>query len=79
MVAFDDSTDPALAAARNRLAAWVEPLPAGALIDDRSGRTGQNLALAPLWSIINCLRGTVTGRQRLGIYSPFFFGLSFPA
>lgn len=45
MAAFDDSTDPELGAACNRLAAWVEPLPAGALIDDRGGLTEQDLAL----------------------------------
>ena len=45
MAAFDDSTDPELGAACNRLAAWVEPLPAGATIDDRSGLTQQDLAL----------------------------------
>lgn len=45
MAAFDDSTDPELGAACNRLAAWVEPLPAGAVIDDRSGLTEHDLAL----------------------------------
>jgi len=45
MAAFDDSTDPELGAACNRLATWVEPLPAGALIDDQSGLTEQDLAL----------------------------------
>ncbi len=45
MAAFDDSFDPELGAACNRLAAWVEPLPAGATIDDRSGLTEQDLAL----------------------------------
>jgi hypothetical protein len=45
MAAFDDSTDPELGAACNRLAAWVEPLPAGAVIDAASGLTEQDLAL----------------------------------
>ena len=45
MAAFDDSADPELGAACNRLAAWVEPLPAGAVIDQASGLTEQDLAL----------------------------------
>ena len=45
MAAFDDSTNPELGGACNRLAAWVEPLPAGAVIDDRSGLTERDLAL----------------------------------
>ncbi len=45
MAAFDDSIDPELGGACNRLAAWVEPLPAGAVIDDRSGLTERDLAL----------------------------------
>jgi hypothetical protein len=45
MAAFDDSTDSELGAACNRLAAWVEPLPAGAVIDDRGGLSEQDLAL----------------------------------
>lgn len=45
MAAFDDSIDPELGAACNRLAAWVEPLPAGAVIDDAAGLSEQDLAL----------------------------------
>lgn len=45
MAAFDDSTDPALGAACNRLAAWVEPLPAGIVIDPASGLSEADLAL----------------------------------
>lgn len=45
MAAFDDSSDPDFGAACNRLAAWVEPLPAGEVIDDHSGLTEQDLAL----------------------------------
>ena len=45
MAAFDDSADPELGAACNRLAAWVEPLPAGAVIDQGGGLTEQDLAL----------------------------------
>jgi len=42
---FDDSHDPALGAACNRLAAWVEPLPEGRVIDPASGLTERDLAL----------------------------------
>ncbi|WP_374943661.1 hypothetical protein [Sphingomonas sp.] len=45
MAAFDDSADPELGAACNRLAAWVEPLPAGAVIDQAGGLAEQDLAL----------------------------------
>lgn len=45
MAAFDDSADHELGAACNRLAAWVEPLPAGATIDAASGLTEADLAL----------------------------------
>lgn len=45
MAAFDDSADPELGAACNRLAAWVEPLPAGITIDPASGLTEGDLAL----------------------------------
>jgi hypothetical protein len=45
MAYFDDSFDPDLAAACNRLAAWVEPLPEGALIDPSSQLTERDLAL----------------------------------
>ncbi|WP_028966796.1 hypothetical protein [Sphingomonas phyllosphaerae] len=45
MAAFDDSADPALGAACNRLAAWVEPLPAGIVIDPASGLSEADLAL----------------------------------
>jgi hypothetical protein len=45
MAAFDDSADPALGAACNRLAAWVEPLPAGVMIDPASGLSEPDLAL----------------------------------
>lgn len=42
---FDDSLDEDLAAACNRLAAWVEPLPEGTLIDTASQLTEGDLAL----------------------------------
>lgn len=45
MTAFDDCADPELDAACNRLAAWANSLPAGALIDDRSGLTEHDLGL----------------------------------
>lgn len=45
MAPFDDSADPELGEACNRLAAWVEPLPAGALIDAAAGLTERDLAL----------------------------------
>lgn len=45
MAAFDDSADPALGAACNRLAAWVEPLPAGIVIDPASGLSEADLGL----------------------------------
>ena len=45
MPSFDDSVDEDLAAACNRLAAWVEPLPEGTLIDAVSQLTEGDLAL----------------------------------
>jgi hypothetical protein len=42
---FDDSADPELGAACNRLAAYVEPLPDGSLIDQASGLTEADLGL----------------------------------
>lgn len=45
MANFDDSYDPELGAACNRLAAFVEPLPAGGMIDPASGLTEADLAL----------------------------------
>lgn len=45
MAAFDDSSDPELGAACNRLAAWVESLPEDALIDRESQLGEQDLAL----------------------------------
>ncbi len=45
MADFDDSFDPELGAACNRLAAWVEPLPEGAVIDLVSRLTERDLAL----------------------------------
>ncbi|MBB6505421.1 hypothetical protein F4693_002409 [Sphingomonas endophytica] len=45
MAAFDDSADPVLGAACNRLASWVEPLPAGIVIDPASGLSEADLAL----------------------------------
>lgn len=44
MADFDDSADPELGAACNRLAAWVEPLPEGQMIDPPSGLTERDLA-----------------------------------
>jgi hypothetical protein len=45
MAPFDDSADPELGAACNRLDAWVEPLPSGQLIDAASGLNERDLAL----------------------------------
>ncbi len=45
MADFDDSADAELGAACNRLAAWVEPLPAGQVIDRASGLTERDLAM----------------------------------
>lgn len=45
MADFDDSADPELGAACNRMAAWVEPLPEGEMIDQASGLTERDLAL----------------------------------
>ena len=45
MADFDDSADPELGAACNRLAAWVEPLPEGQVIDRASGLTERDLAM----------------------------------
>jgi len=45
MAAFDDTFDPELEAACNRLAAWVEPLPEGAVVDATSKLTERDLAL----------------------------------
>ncbi|MGR6329020.1 hypothetical protein ACU5AX_08140 [Sphingomonas sp. XXL09] len=45
MASFDDMADPELAAACNRLSAWVEPLPEGVLIDPASRLTENDLAL----------------------------------
>lgn len=45
MADFDDSFDPELGEACNRLAAWVEPLPEGQVIDRASGLTERDLAM----------------------------------
>lgn len=45
MADFDDSADPELSAACNRLAAWVEPLPEGKVIDQNAGLTERDLAM----------------------------------
>jgi hypothetical protein len=45
MAEFDDSPDPELGEACNRLAAWVEPLPEGQVIDQASGLTERDLAM----------------------------------
>lgn len=45
MANFDDSPDLELGAACNRLAAWVEPLAEGVLIDPASQLTERDLAL----------------------------------
>jgi len=45
MAEFDDSPDPELGEACNRLAAWVEPLPEGQVIDRTSGLTERDLAM----------------------------------
>lgn len=45
MAHFDDSADPELGAACNHLAAWVEPLSEGEVIDAASQLTERDLAL----------------------------------
>jgi hypothetical protein len=45
MADFDDSIDPELGEACNRLAAWVDPLPEGQVIDRASGLTERDLAV----------------------------------
>ena len=45
MTDFDDSADPELGAACNRLAAYTLPIPEGALIDEASGLTERDLVL----------------------------------
>jgi hypothetical protein len=45
MADFDDTTDPALGAACNRLAAFTLPIAAGAVIDENSGLTEDDLLL----------------------------------
>lgn len=45
MADFDDTFDPELGAACNRLAAFVEPLPEGATVDAASQLTERDLAL----------------------------------
>jgi hypothetical protein len=45
MADFDDTFDADLGAACNRLAAWVEPLPEGAVIDATTQLTERDLAL----------------------------------
>jgi hypothetical protein len=45
MADFDDTFDPELGAACNRLAAFVEPLPEGAVIDPVSQLNERDLAL----------------------------------
>lgn len=45
MAPFDDATDQELGAACNRLAAWVEPMAEGTLIDAASELTESDLAL----------------------------------
>ncbi|MGC5799295.1 hypothetical protein [Sphingomonas sp. NFX23] len=45
MAVFDDSLDAELGEACNRLAAWVEPLPEGQVIDRAPGLTERDLAM----------------------------------
>lgn len=45
MADFHDSADRELGEACNRLAAWVEPLPEGQVIDQASGLTERDLAM----------------------------------
>jgi len=45
MAVFNDTLDPELGEACNRLAAWVEPLPEGQVIDPASGLTERDLAM----------------------------------
>jgi hypothetical protein len=57
MADFDDSADPELGAACNRLAAWVEPLPEGQVIDPSAGLTERDLAM--ILSHLYATRGDV--------------------
>lgn len=45
MADFDDSADPELGAACNRLAAYVLPIPEGAVIDEASGLTETDMVM----------------------------------
>ena len=45
MAPFDDSADPELGAACNRLAAWVETLPEGVIIDEGSDLSEDDLGM----------------------------------
>ena len=45
MAPFDDSADPELGAAGNRLAAWVETLPEGVTIDEGSDLSEDDLGM----------------------------------
>ena len=45
MAPFDDSANRELGAACNRLATWVESLPAGVVVDSASDLTEQDLAM----------------------------------
>lgn len=59
MAAFDDSTDPVLGAACNRLAVFCEALPVGALVDRASGLTEPDLVVI--------LRSLYASRQQVAV------------
>lgn len=65
MAAFDESADPVLGAACNRLAAWVESLPTDVVIDADDGLTEADLAL-----ILRHLHATRHDRNGLGASAP---------
>lgn len=67
MASFDDTPDPDLKAACNRLAAWVEPLPEGVMIDPDSRLTERDLAL-----ILRRLYDTrhIVGDDRIASHEP---------
>ena len=64
MGAFDDAADADLGAACNRLAAWVEPLPAGVVIDPASGLSEADLAL--ILRHLYATRGDAVAAPRAG-------------
>lgn len=71
MAAFDDSTDPVLGAACNRLAAWVELMPAGIVVDPATMLSEEDLAL-----ILRHLHATRKDLAPVATSDPHRFGRS---